>query len=101
MVQRCQRSRIADDSINRVRSLSREDILDKVERDSENNNKVRAVFRYGRRLPNISVILLKNWKTVTEDDRRLREVYPDPPMAQWHKGEECQGGSLQGPSSTS
>ena len=86
LVERGYRSRAVEDSINKVRSVTREAILDKVERDSKNNNRVRAVFRYDRRLPNISAILLKNWKTMTEDDRRLKEVYPDPPMACFTRG---------------
>ena len=79
------RKRPVEDAIEKVRSLAREDILAKVERVN-NNNRVRAVFRYDRILPNISAILLKNWNTMVEDDRRLKEVFKEPPMACFTRG---------------
>ena len=79
-----------EDAIQKVRVLARDDILDRVERDDKSMNRVRAVFKYDRRLPNISAILFKNWKTMVEDDRRLKEVFPEPPMACFRRGKNIQ-----------
>ena len=77
---------LIEDAVQKVRSLARDDILDRVERADKNMNRVRAVFRYDRRLPNISAILVKIWKTMVDDDRKLKEVFQNLP---WHaSGEE-------------
>ena len=80
------RRRPVEDAIQKVQGLARDDMLYKVERADKNSNRVRAVFRYDRRLPNISAILIKNWKTMVEDDRRLKDVFPEPPMACFTRG---------------
>ena len=78
--------RPVQEPIKKVGCLARDDMLDKVQRADKNMNRVRAVFRYDRRLPNISDILIKNWKTMVEDDRRLKDVFPEPPMACFTRG---------------
>ena len=59
--------------------LSRENILQRVVRDDNTNDQVRAMFRFDKRLPNLTSIFKKNWRTMTADDQRLLEVFPAPP----------------------
>ena len=80
------RRKIIDYAIDRVKELRREAILDKVVREDKNNNRVRAVLRYDRRLPDVSAILRKNWKTMVSDDIRLLKVFPGPPMVCFTRG---------------
>ena len=76
---------MVDKSINRVKEFRRQDMLEKIER--VNKNSVRAVvFRYDRRLPDVLTILKKNWKTMTSDDTRLVNVFPEPPMVSSTRG---------------
>ena len=54
-----------DNSINKVKELRRQDLLEKVVRKDKNSTRVSAVFQYDRRLPVISWILRKNRRTLT------------------------------------
>ena len=49
--------------------------------EDKNNIRVRAVFRYDRRLPDVSGIMRKNGKTMVSDDIRLIKVFPN---HQWY-----------------
>ena len=57
LVERGYKGRVVDTAINRVRELKMEDILQRVVREDENKNRVRGVFRFDRRLPNLSAIM--------------------------------------------
>ena len=86
LVDRGYRGKMVDNSISKVKELRRQDILEKVVRADKNDMRVRAVFRYDRRLPDISTILRKNWKTMTSDDSRLLKVFSQPPMVCFTRG---------------
>ena len=86
LMERGYRGRSVEEAINKVRELNREDILQKVTREDKNKNRVRAVFLYDRRLPNISAIMIKNWKTMLTDDSRLKKVFQEPPMVCFRRG---------------
>ena len=61
--------------------LERGAMLEKVVRaDVGMQERVRAIFRFDRRLPDLSGIFRKNWKIMVEDDTRLLKVFPNPPM---------------------
>ena len=64
----------------------REDILEKVERTEKQAGRVRAVFRFDKRLPNLNAIFRRNWQTMLDDDQRLSQVYPNPPMVCFRRG---------------
>ena len=55
-------------------------MLEKVVRIDQKENRVRAVFEYDRRMPNLSGILRTNWQTMVQEDQRLLKVFPQPPM---------------------
>ena len=48
--------------------------------------RVRAMFRFDRRLPNLSSIFVKHWKTMLEEDSRLKPVFEKPPMVCYSRG---------------
>ena len=72
--------------MDKVRQLNREDVLEKVARKDNNTNRVRAIFRFDSRLPNLSAILRRKWQTMIDDDRRLLGAYPQPPMVCYQRG---------------
>ena len=85
-MERGYRRKIIDNAIDKVKELRREEILEKVVREDKNNNRVRAVFRYDRRLPDVSANSEENWKTMVSDDIRLLKVFPEPPMVCFTRG---------------
>ena len=80
LLDRGYRSKVIDSAISRVKQLNRSDILEKVVRLDKIKDRVRAVFWFDMRLPNLSAIFRKNWQTMVSDDLRLHPVYPKPPM---------------------
>ena len=88
LMERGYRSRSIDESISKVRTLRSEDVLDRIrsEEPQSNANCVSAVFKYAKRLPSLSSIMRNNWQTMVEDDTRLLEVFPEPPMVCYRLG---------------
>ena len=79
MVLRGYKYRSIQDSIDRVRKISRPQALIKVCRDREVKDRVRFVVRFDPRLPNFKQILKGSWSVLTEDPV-MKEVFPSPPM---------------------
>ena len=75
LLERGYKPRCVDYAIRRVVGLARQDILDKVQRGSKNEGRVRAMFRFDRRLPNLPSIFVKHWKTMLEEDSKLKPVF--------------------------
>ena len=69
-----------DSAIEKVKQLERSDILERVVRENNCMSRVKAVFKFDMRLPNLSAIFRKNWQVMVEDDKRLAPVFPNPPM---------------------
>jgi hypothetical protein len=86
MVKRGYRKKLVSNAIENVKELKREQVLQKVQRADSQGNRVRAIFRYDKRLPNLSSIFKRDWQTMVDDDQRLLEVYPDPPMVCFRRG---------------
>ena len=81
MVKRGYRKKLFNNAIEKVKELEREQVLQKVQSaDSQDSHRVGAIFRYDKRLPNLSSIFEKDWQTMVDDDQRLLEVFPDPQM---------------------
>ena len=79
LLERGYRRRGIENSFDRVRQLERVSVLEKVERRQQ-VDRVEAVFRFDKRLPNISGIMKQNWKVMVESDRRLKKVFEHPPL---------------------
>ena len=61
-------------------------MLEMVVREDSRSDRVRVIFRFDTRLPNLSGIFKKNWKTMVTDDKRLLAVFPNPPMICYMRG---------------
>jgi hypothetical protein len=86
LLQRGYRPKLMDQAFNKIRVLGRETTLMKVVRDNTNEGRVRAVFRFDLRLPNLSAIFHKNWEIMVSEDVRLNSVFPKPPMICYTRG---------------
>ena len=52
--------------------------------------RARAVFKFGRRLPNLDSIFRTNWQIMVEDEQRLQGAFPEPPMICFRRGKNVQ-----------
>ena len=66
--------------------LKREDVLKKVVKVDSVVGRVRAVFKFDRRLPTLNSIFRTNWQIMVEDDQRLLGAFPEPPMICFRRG---------------
>ena len=80
ILERGYRSKVIDNAIEKVKVLDRNEMLQKVVRNNDNEGRVRGVFKFDKRLPHLSSIFTKNWNIMCGDDIRLRSVFPKPPM---------------------
>ena len=80
------RRKMVENAVDRVRQLDRNTMLERVSRTDTSSERVRAVFKFDRRLPNLSAIFRKNWQTMTTEDRRLLGPFPSPPMICYTRG---------------
>jgi hypothetical protein len=80
LLQRDYRPKVIDNAFDKVREIGREETLEKVSRENKNEGRVRALFMFDMRLPNLSGIFRKNWQTMVSEDIRLQSVFPQPPM---------------------
>ena len=92
LLQRGYRPKLIDQAFNKIRGLDRETTLTKVVRADTNEGRVRAVFRFDLRLPNLSAIFHKNWDIMVSEDVRLKSVFPKHDML--HQRKEHQGAAL-------
>ena len=84
--QRGFKAKYVDSAIRKVSELNREDILDKLEKGLKNEGRVRAIFRFDGRLPELQPIFAKHWKTMINEDSRLKSVFVEPPMFCFTRG---------------
>ena len=55
-------------------------------RNNKNQGRVRALFKFDMRMPNLSAIFTKHWRTMVSEDIRLLSVFPEPPMICYSRG---------------
>ena len=80
LLQRGYKARYIDSAIKKVNLLKRDDVLDKIEKESENKGRVKAKFKFDRRLRDLQSIVIKYWKTMISENSRLKAVFTEPPM---------------------
>ena len=80
LLERGYKPRCIDNAFRKVDGLDRDQILERVVKVERNKKRVRAMFTYDRRLPQLSSIFNKHWKTMTEEDIRLKSIFKEPPM---------------------
>ena len=78
LIERDYKPGIIDAAIDRARQISRNDALKKVQ-DNKKNKRPVFVITHDPRLPSISGIVQKHWRTMVTDPH-LKEVFPEPPL---------------------
>merc|ERR1712129_167342 len=71
--------KMIESAINRAKNVERSSLLKPVERDTTNRRPV-FVATWDPRLPSLSPILQKHWRSMTLMDPHLKEVFPEPPI---------------------
>ena len=69
---------VINEAVEKARKIPREDALKRV----ENNSTQRPVFvvQYDPRLPSITSITRRHWRSMITRDPKLQEIFPDPPL---------------------
>ena len=80
------RRRSIQDAFRRVKEIPRTKALEKVHRDREVGDRVRFIVKYDPRLPDIPEVLKSSWRFLVED-KRMQEVFPNPPMVCYQRVE--------------
>ena len=70
---------LIDRAIDKARKVPRKLALRKVTKKKETNRPVFAVT-FDPRLPAINNIQTKHWRSMTNQDQYLAEVFPEPPL---------------------
>jgi hypothetical protein len=73
---------VVRDALNKARKIKRGEALAKVTK--KKNDRVILAVKYYPKLPSVSKILLKHWKTMTRDNE-ARDVFPKPPMVAYRQ----------------
>merc|ERR1712129_19133 len=76
--------KMIESAINRAKNVERSSLLKPVERDTTNRRPV-FVATWDPRLPSLSPILQKHWRSMTFMDPYLEEVFPEPPLVAYKR----------------
>ena len=81
LIERNYPARMVDSAINRARSVPRAEAIKCIVRDTPTTTR-RPIFvaTWDPRLPPLSPILNKHWRSMVSMDPYLKEVYPEPPL---------------------
>ena len=76
---------IINAAIHKARSIPRNIAIRKVVR--ENNTKRRPIFviSWDPRLPSLSTMTMKHWRSMTSQDPTMQEVFPEPPLVAYKR----------------
>ena len=66
-------------AVDKARDIPRKEALKKVEKSKEQNRPI-FVIQYDPRLPSITEITRKHWRTMVSRDPKMQETFPDPPL---------------------
>ena len=81
LVSRGYRAGVVDNAIEKARTVPRQEALKKVEKEKQ----ARPVFvvQYDPRLPSITSIARRHWRSMVSRDPKLQEVFPAPPLVSY------------------
>ena len=79
LIERGYRASIINGAIQKATSISREEALRKVEKVLTSERPV-FVIQYDPRMPSISGIVQKHWRSMTYRDPKMKETFPLPPL---------------------
>ena len=78
LLSRGNKSGVVNNALEKARTIPRQDALKKVER--EHQQRPVFVIQYDPRLPSITSIARRHWRSMVSRDPKLQEVFPDPPL---------------------
>ena len=84
LLQRDYKAKVIDLAIQRAKSVPREEALKKVVKTKTNNRPV-LVLQYDPRLPSLSKIINKHYRSMVTQDQYLKEVFPLPPLVAYKR----------------
>jgi desmoglein 4 len=73
---------VVKNALNKAREIKREDALEKVKK--KKNDRVILAVQYHPKLPSISKIIVKHWRTMTRDIE-AKDTFPKPPMVAYRQ----------------
>ena len=78
LLSRGYKSGVVNGAMEKAKSISRKEALKKVKKEQQQ----RPVFvvQYDPRLPSITDIARRHWRSMVSRDPNLQEVFPDPPL---------------------
>ena len=71
---------LVDSAIERIKVIPRLTLLKKQKHKKEKLNRPIFAVSYDPRLPSISSIAAKHWRTMVAEDQHLKECFPEPPL---------------------
>ena len=78
LISRGYKSGVVREAIEKARKIPRTEALKKVEKES--TKRPVFVMQYDPRLPSITNITRRHWRSMVSRDPKLQEVFPDPPL---------------------
>ena len=84
-MERGYRRRVIEAAFEKVKQLERATTLSRVVREKK-EDRVKAIFKFDKRLPDISGIMKRNYEVMVADDKRLKNVFGAPPMVCYSRG---------------
>ena len=85
LLERGYRRRVIEAAFEKVKQLERATTLSRVVREKK-EDRVKAIFKFDKRLPDISGIMKRNYEVMVADDKRLKNVFGAPPMVCYSRG---------------
>ena len=84
LIDRNYSTEIIDTALNKARGIPRDQALKHVAKPKCNSRPVFAVT-HDPRLPNLSNIITKHWRSMTYNESYLKDVFPSPPLVAYKK----------------
>ena len=78
--------RLVNSAIEKARAVPREKALRRMIRKKQKEQKI-PIFsiKYDPRLPSISNLQAKHWRSMTFQDQYMKEVFPEPPLTAYRR----------------
>ena len=80
LIERKYSSAMVDAAIRRARAIPRKEALKKVDHPNQPHKRPIFAVTWDPRLPNLSDLQMKHWRSMKSQDRYLGQVFKDPPL---------------------
>ena len=71
---------IVNSAISKARAIPRSVAIRKVVREDSSKRRPVFVVSWDPRLPSVSTMTQKHWRSMTNQDQLMKEVFPEPPL---------------------